>query len=105
MANLVLRVTPERLKEKAEEFRSVVKELDRHFSRLQSISSKTKGYWHGEAGDCDRSGYASYEADITFIIQRLSEHPTDLLSMAGIYQEAERDVSRINSKLKTDQIV
>lgn len=105
MANLVLRVTPERLKEKAEEFRSVVRDLEKRFARLQSISAKTKGYWHGEAGDCDRSGYASYEADIKFIIQRLYEHPADLLSMAGIYQEAERDVSNINSKLKTDQIV
>jgi len=105
MANLVLRVTPETLERKADEFSRVVKEIDEHFSRLQDISAATKRYWRGEAGDCDRSGYASYEEDINFIIRRLSEHPTDLLSMAGIYREAERDVTGTNTQLKTDLIV
>lgn len=105
MDNLVLRVTPETLETKADEFSTVVRQLDTCFSRIQTISSKTKGYWHGDAGDCDRSGYASYQDDIRFIIRRLSEHPTDLLQMAGIYKEAERDAADTNSQLKTDTIV
>lgn len=105
MANIVLRVTPEVLERKADEFTNIVHDLKAHFDKIESIVAKTRGYWQGEAGDQDRAGYASYKDDITFLLHRLQEHPTDLLSMAGIYREAERDVTSINAKLKTDQIV
>lgn len=105
MADLVLRVTPEILEKKAEEFTGIISEIKEHFDQIEAISARTKGYWQGEAGDKDRAGYASYKDDINFIIRRLQEHPTDLLSMAGIYREAERDVASKNATLKTDQIV
>lgn len=105
MADLVLRVTPEVLERKADEFSRIVSEIKGHFDQIEAISTRTKGYWQGEAGDKDRAGYASYKDDIAYIIRRLQEHPTDLLSMAGIYREAEKDVSSKNAELKTDQIV
>ena len=90
MADMVLRVTPETLERKASEFTDIVRDIQQRFDKIATISSKTKGYWQGEAGDQDRTGYASYQDDIAFILRRLQEHPTDLLSMAGIYREAER---------------
>lgn len=100
-----LRVTPETLERKAEEFRTVVREIQSHFDRIQSTSLKTKGYWQGDAGNRDRESFASYQDDISFIMRRLEEHPTDLLSMAGIYRSAEADVVSTNMKLKTNEIV
>lgn len=105
MADIVLRVTPEILERKADEFTGIIQEIKTHFDKIESIADRTKGYWQGEAGDQDRTGYASYKDDIAFILRRLQEHPTDLLSMAGIYREAERDVASTNAALKTDQIV
>lgn len=105
MADIVLRVAPEMLEKKAGEFTGIVNEIKGHFDQIEAISAKTKVYWQGEAGDKDRSGYASYKDDITYIIRRLQEHPTDLLTMAGIYREAEQDVASKNAALKTDQIV
>lgn len=105
MANLILRVTPEVLEKKAEEFTGIINEIKGHFDQIEAVSDRTKGYWQGEAGDKDRAGYASYKDDINFIIHRLQEHPADLLSMAGIYREAEKDVVGVNAALKTDQIV
>ena len=105
MADMVLRVTPEVLERKADEFESVVREIKARFDRIEAASAKTKGYWQGEAGDQDRSGYGSYREDIRFVIGRLQEHPSDLLTMAGIYRKAEQDVSSTNAALKTDQIV
>lgn len=105
MANLVLRVTPETLEKKASEFTAIINEIKGHFDQIEAVSARTKGYWQGEAGDKDRAGYASYKDDISYIIRRLQEHPADLLSMAGIYREAERDVVSTNAALKTDQIV
>lgn len=105
MADIVLRVTPEVLQQKSGEFTEIVEKIQAHFDRVESISTKTKGYWQGDAGTRDRESYASYKDDIQFIIRHLQEHPTDLLAMAGIYREAERDAAATNAQLKTNQIV
>lgn len=105
MADIILRVTPEVLQRKSDEFTGIIKEIKAHFDRVESISAKTKGYWQGDAGTRDREGYASYKDDIQFIIRRLEEHPTDLLKMAGIFKEAEQAVVTTNAQLKTSGIV
>lgn len=103
--NMVLRVTPEILEGKAEEFSDVVREIRTHFEQIKSVSEKTKGYWQGEAGNLDREGYKSYNDDISFILRRLGEHPDDLLAMAGIYRSAEKNIASNNARLKTNEIV
>lgn len=103
--NLILRVTPETLENKAEEFSDVVKEIRTHFDRIESVSAKTKGYWQGEAGSTDRESFASYKDSISFLLRRLEEHPEDLLAMAGIYRSAEKDIASNNAQLKTNEIV
>ena len=105
MAEFKLRVTPETLEQEAGEFTDLIREIKGRFDRIQSVASKTKSYWRGEAGDQDREGYASFQEDIDFVLRRLEEHPDDLLQMAGIYRQAERDVTSTNAALKTDLIV
>ena len=105
MADIVLRVNPEELRRKSTEFSTIIKDIQKRFDRVESIAAKTKGYWLGEAGTRDRESFASYENDIQFLIRRLSEHPVDLLEMAGIYSEAEKSATETNAKLQTNQIV
>lgn len=106
MDNFTLRVTPAELKKKSGEFSDIIDKIERSFNQIEDIATrKTSGYWIGEAGDKDRSGYASYKDDIRFILKRLREHPDDLLKMAGLYTEAESDVLNKNTALKTDLIV
>lgn len=105
MADIILRVTPEVLRQKAGEFTDIIKEIKQHFKRAEEIAAKTKGYWQGEAGMRDRESYASFQEDIQYIVSRLEEHPRDLLTMAGIYSEAEQAVAGTNAKLQTNLIV
>lgn len=105
MADMVLRVTPEILRQKADEFTGIIGDIQRHFNRVEEIAARTRGYWLGEAGTRDRESYASYQENIQFIIRRLEEHPADLLAMAGIYSQAETSAVEINAKLQTNQIV
>lgn len=105
MADFVLRVTPEVLQQKAGEFTNIVNTIQRHFNQVEDIASRTKGYWQGEAGTQDRESYASYKEDIQFIIRRLEEHPTDMLTMAGIYSDVEQRVMETNAVLQTNLIV
>ena len=104
-AGFSFRVKPEDLQRKASEFTDIINRLQRHFDSIEDISSRTRGYWRGEAGDKDREGYASYKDDISYILGRPREHPTDLLKMADLYNEAEMKAREISSELKTDQIV
>ena len=105
MADFTFRVKPEELEKASAEFSTIIDSIQKHFRQIEDISGKTRGYWRGEAGDKDRAGYASYEDDINFIVQRLKEHPEDLLKMAGIYKQAEQKATTTNAKLKVDQIV
>ena len=104
-AGFSFRVTPEELQKKAGEFTNIINRIQRQFDSIEDISTRTRGYWRGEAGDKDREGYASYKDDISYILKRLREHPTDLLKMAGLYKEAEDKAKTISAALKTDQIV
>ncbi len=105
MAGIVLRVTPEVLRQKAGEFTDIIKDIQQHFNRAEEIAARTKGYWQGEAGTRDRESYVSYQEDIQYIIRRLEEHPADLLAMAGIYSETEQSVAETNARLQTNLIV
>lgn len=105
MASFTLRVTPDVLERKADEFWKIIMDIERHFNRIEDISANTRGYWRGEAGDKDRTGYSSYKDDIAYILKRLDEHPEDLLKMAGIYKQTERGLVSTNEQLKTDLIV
>lgn len=105
MSDFAFRATPEELKRKADEFSTLIKSMRSRFDRIGDVSSKTRGYWRGEAGDKCRVGYASYKDDINFLINRMEEHPRDLLKMAGIYEKADDAVESMAKRLKTDQIV
>ena len=105
MADIILRVTPAELRSKAEQFRILISDIRDRFRTVEEISSKTRGYWLGDAGDQDRDGFSSFQDDISYTLGRLEEHPTDLLQMAGIYEQAEQSVTETNSELQTDLIV
>ena len=105
MADMVLRVTPGVLCQKSGEFTGVVKEIQKRFARVEDIAARTKGYWQGEAGTQSRESLDSFQEDIQFVIRRLEEHPADLLTMAGIYAEAEQSVAETNAQLKTGLII
>lgn len=101
-----LKVTPEILQQKAGEFTGIVTEIEQRFERIEDISSKTRGYWNGEAGDQDRRGYESFKEEITYVLGRLKEHPDDLLRMAGIFKAAEDSITvRHQAELGTAGIV
>lgn len=103
--SFTLKVTPEILEQRADDFWRIIKSIDTHFQQIEAISEKTRGYWRGEAGDADREGFGSYKDDIAYILGRLDEHPSDLLKMAGIYKTTERGNEGLNAQLKTDLII
>lgn len=102
--NITLKVQPDVLKTKASEVENDINVLERHFNSIQDIVSRTSGYWAGSAGDKARKEFNGQKENTAKVIRRFREHPTDLLVMAGIYDESERAIASENQKLDTDVI-
>lgn len=86
------KVTPEVLKQQAAEVTARIHATTRLFEDLRQILRNTRGYWIGEAGNLYRQSYEDKQGDLDILFRRLEEHPKDLLRIAGIYEEGERDI-------------
>lgn len=89
---------------KANVVSSVISDMERTFSELQRVVSKTSGYWVGEAGDHHRKMFNDEKDDIAFILTRLKEHPEDLKLMANNFETTERKLTETNRQLRSDYI-
>lgn len=101
---ITLKVKTEVLVAKATEVNYDIRQLESHFSSIQDIISRTRGYWTGTAGDKARRIFDNQKKDTAKVIKRFKEHPTDLLAMAGIYNKAEQDIASQNKELPIDAI-
>ncbi len=100
-----LKVTPETLEQRANAAESKIAKLKKYFSEMDSVISKTSGYWLGEAGELHRKIYKEKKEELDAIIARLEKHPVNLMQMAGVYREAEADNVEASSPLMSDIIV
>ena len=85
----ILKVTPEELISRAAEVKSLGEKMKGDFAELEQLVEKTRGYWIGEAGELHRQRYTEQKDDIQRMLNRLMEHPDDLLLISGNYSQAE----------------
>ena len=102
MAGITVKVDPNVLRSTASEVRSLTKALQNDFDELQNCVKQTSRYWVGAAGDQYRREFDAEKQETSEVLTVLGQYPTDLLSMAGIYDEAERVNTRTSSALPTD---
>lgn len=108
MANLgsgfMLKVTPEELKTVSSQVEPLIRKMSEDFNTISELMDSTAGYWLGDAGDMYRKTYKQKEDHISEMIARLSEHPRDLLTMAGVYESSERENVSRSEPLPSDVI-
>lgn len=102
--SIKLYVKTDALKTKAAEVESQIKRLEQQFDAIQDIVARSSGYWVGISGDKARKEFNSQKENTSKVIRRFREHPTDLLTMAGIYEEGERETTARSKALDTDII-
>ncbi len=105
MAGIILKVSPDVLKSKAQEVQTKTGNFEKSWKQLVQVVHNTKGYWVGEASNAHQRQLKDCEDDVEKIIRRLKEHPKDLLAMAGIYEEAEKEAMDIANALPDDVII
>lgn len=105
MANIVVKVSTDELKAKAQDVQNQVDAFEKQWETLSEIVRKTKGYWVGEASNAHQKQLNEYKDDVHKIIKRLREHPVDLLKMANVYDEAEKKAVAVAMALPEDAII
>ncbi|MDE6957732.1 MAG: WXG100 family type VII secretion target [Lachnospiraceae bacterium] len=101
---ITLKVAPETLKSKANEITEQIKRLSSNWEKMEQTIKNSKNYWEGEASDLHQKYCKEVEPGVNTILKRLREHPTDLLNMANLYDEAEQKADEIANALPTDII-
>lgn len=104
-SGITLKVDPSTLKSQANAVSGELKSLEKQWRIISSTVLKTKGYWEGDASNQHQESFANMKNDIDIVLKRLKEHPTDLLQMAGIYEESEHNAQEIASALPKDVLV
>ncbi len=97
-----LLVTPDVLNQKAVEVEKNISNMRQRFDTMKTLVEKSKGYWIGEAGDMHRQNYSEQQDNIDQVLNRLSEHPIDLRSIAQTYSATELKVENIIQSLPGD---
>lgn len=104
MASINLKVKPDELKKKSAEIQKEITDIENDFTKIDEYVTGTKKYWEGEASDVHIKGYNKMKDDFKTIVKRLKEHPKDLETMAGIYEETENSIKEAVSSLPIDVI-
>lgn len=99
-----VKVSTTQLKAKADEVSKLIKQYRSCYERMEQRINGTKSYWIGEAGDLHRKLFNDKKERMDKMFRRLEEHPRDLLTMAGVYENVEREVQNIALSLDGDVI-
>lgn len=103
-ANGILKVTPEKLLQAANEFSASGKTISSLTVEMMNIVNGLKSIWQGSAASSYTAKFNSLQDDIERINKIVEEHVTDLTEMARTYQAAE-DASTEESERLLNEVV
>lgn len=104
-SNFKIRVETEALRAKAGTVSGLVSRMESQLDELNRMIERTSVYWIGEGGSAKREDYAKKRATVETMVKRLREYPDDLLQMAGIYEDAEKEAEQLPQSLPSNVIV
>ena len=102
MSEFTLKVSPDVMIRQAESVRGSISDIRQQIEHLSEIIKGTKSYWLGQAGDKHQIAFQNIKKGCDEIVARLSEHPDDLLKMAGLYSTAERQSQEQSNSLQSN---
>jgi len=98
----ILKVTPEKLNQAANEFSASGKNISQMTAEMMSIVESMKSVWQGSAASEYAGRFSGLRDDIERINKIIEEHVNDLNQMALEYQNAEDQSVEESAKLLSD---
>ena len=105
MADFMLKVSLDKMKSKSTEITGQINKIEKYWKDLKDVVKRSKSYWKGDASDLHQKYLDECDEEVQEILKRLREHPSDLLAMMGVYNEAEKKAEQIANSLPDDVIV
>lgn len=105
MSNIQLKVSPDQLRQKAEQIAQHTANAQKSWQRLCELASLAKHYWEGDAADFAGRLFEETRQEAEDAFRRLREHPVRLMQMAGVYIEAEQQAAQLVKSLPDDVIL
>ena len=100
----ILKVTPEKLIETAQEFANTEANIRSLSTEMTAIVDSFKPIWQGEAATGFANRFAALTDDMTRLYTMIRKHSEDLTEMAGEYSLAESESSDLAANLVTEAI-
>ena len=100
-----LRVTPEKLESMSTQFGQCDNNVNNLTKNMMDIVSQLSSTWAGEAATGYYNKLRGLQGDMEKLHKMIQEHTTDLIEMAKVYKQAEKDNVSTANALKTDAIV
>ena len=92
-------VTPEQLESTANEFNSIMSQVQNLAGSMTDQVNGLGAKWQGEASTAYINKFNQLNDDIARLAAMINEHVTDLNEMAAIYQKAEAKSQEISGAL------
>lgn len=102
MAEFQMKVDTGVLRATAGEVAGLTRTLQSDFDELQACVRQTARYWVGAAGDQYRREFDAEKQETSELLALLGKYPSDLLSMAGIYEDSEEQNLQSSTALPSD---
>lgn len=102
MAGNIIKVTPEKLIQTANEFSQSGKSVSALTNEMMSIVNSLKSIWQGSAAVGFSNKFNSLQDDIEKINRIIQQHVNDLNEMARTYQAAEDSSVEESSRLMSE---
>ena len=101
----MLKVTPEKLTETAQEFSSTESNIRTLSEEMISIVESMKPIWQGEAATGFANRFAALSDDMNRLCAMVRKHSDDLTEMANEYIQAETESENLASGLATEAVI
>lgn len=102
MSEFTMKVSPETMIRQADEIKGSVERIRQQFASIEECVRRSSGYWEGEASNLHKMRFAKVKESCDDITRRLSEHPDDLLKMAGLYTDSEMKSAEESNSLQSN---
>ena len=98
-------VTPEQLESTANEFNSIMTQVQNLTNNMTDKINGMGAKWQGEASTAYINKFNQLQEDIDRLARMINEHVTDLNEMASLYRTTEQKNEDLGNSLASDILV
>lgn len=105
MSDVVIKVSTDQLVKTSANVETKIQQLEKAMENISEVINSSKGYWNGESHIAFTKAYQKKNDVIAMAFKRFRENVTDLLTVAGVYEQTEKTITQLNQTLRVDLIV